>query len=265
LAVEVITVLGASGYIGSHLVEHLAAHGIDQRVARGRDDWQSGNLGDVVWCIGLTGDFRQRPHEAIDAHVGVLSEFVRTAHFESLTYLSSTRVYKRGKSRACEEDELTFDPAVFDDVYGLSKALGESVVLNLTDRGRVVRLANVYGGRKDASGFLSAVLRQATGGNVELETALDSRRDYVCVSDVVEVLVRISGHGEQRIYNVASGRGITNGELIDAVARLTGCAWGVAEGAETVTFPEIDISRARGEFGFAPRHVLDELPALVSR
>jgi nucleoside-diphosphate-sugar epimerase len=261
----VLTVIGASGYIGSHLVQHLAATGVTHRALGGRGDIAASHLGDVVWCIGLTGDFRARPHDAIDAHVSALSDFIRNSEFDSLTYLSSVRVYRgAGERPAHEEDELTFDPADFDDLYGLSKALGESIVLNTARRGRVARLSNVYGGRMDTSGFLSAVIRDATNGqSVQLRTTLDSRRDYVSVVDVVTVLAQIAQGGSERIYNVASGRTTTNEDLMAAVARLTGAAWRVAVDAQRIATPLIDISRVTAEFPFRPANVLDDLPSLV--
>ena len=51
------------------------------------------NAGHVIDCIGLTGDFRTRPHDTAEAHVGVTARCLAGLHFASFLFLSSTRVY----------------------------------------------------------------------------------------------------------------------------------------------------------------------------
>lgn len=248
-----ITVLGASGFIGSHLVRHLAQSGLEHQ-APARDELPE-QLGHVIYCIGLTADFRERPYDAVEAHVAKLLEVVRHGRFESLLYLSSTRVYRRGGGR--EDDDLRVNPSQADDLYDLSKLTGEAVALSLPN-GRVARLSNVYGeGQTDT--FLASVLSEAKErGAVELRTALASAKDYVSVHDVVPLLVRIALHGRERIYNVASGVNVTHAELVAAI----GCRATAQNGAPAVVFPAIDITRVRTEFGFTPARVTDALRSL---
>ena len=47
----------------------------------------------MIYAIGVTADFRTRPFETMEAHVSVLCEILRDARLDSLTYLSSTRLY----------------------------------------------------------------------------------------------------------------------------------------------------------------------------
>ena len=82
------TVLGASGYIGSRLVAHLRAQGHTVWApARGDAEVFTRPLGHVMYCVGLTADFRTRPFDTVDAHVGLLAEVLRRAQFDSLLYL----------------------------------------------------------------------------------------------------------------------------------------------------------------------------------
>jgi len=61
-----------------------------------RDESLDGrDLGHIIYCIGITADFRRRPHDTITAHVTKLQEVLTRTSFESLVYLSSTRVYSR--------------------------------------------------------------------------------------------------------------------------------------------------------------------------
>ncbi|HEX9931900.1 MAG TPA: NAD-dependent epimerase/dehydratase family protein [Allosphingosinicella sp.] len=259
-----ITVLGGGGFIGSHLVRHLDRLGLEWQAPR-RDEPLAGRaLGNVIYCIGLTADFRERPADAIEAHVCRLLDLVRSASFDSLLYLSSARLYLRSDPPAREEDELRVRPADPHDIYHLSKAAGEALTLSLGAKGRVARLSNVYGPGQDKT-FLAMLLQEVReSGTIALQTAPESAKDYVSVEDVVDLLVKIALGGRHAIYNVASGVSVTNAELTAAIARHSGCEVRIRDGAPTVSFPAIDVERVRSEFGFSPRSVLDDLPALIA-
>jgi nucleoside-diphosphate-sugar epimerase len=253
------TVIGGAGFIGSALVRHLEDEGHDVRVPGRREALPGASLGHVVYCAGLTGDWSERPYDTVDAHVGDVAELARGTAFDSLLYLSSTRVYDRHPGPlAHEDDELRTRP---EDLYSLSKAAGEAVTVRAG--GRVARLSNVYG--PDAGGFVQSLLRDAVErGRMTLESSLDSSRDFVSVADVVPLLTRIALGGTQRIYNVASGVAVTNEELTHALAQLTGCDVVVTPEAERVVRPAIDVSRVREEFGFRPARLLAGLPGLLA-
>lgn len=260
-----ITVLGASGFIGSHLTRHLDAANIAWQAPARNEDLRGRELGRVIDCAGITADFRVRQYDTVDAHVSRIVDIARHSSFDAFVYLSSTRLYKdHPTSPAREDDDLRVNPVGAGGLYNLSKAMGESVVLTLGERGHVVRLSNVYGDGSEAHNFLASIVTDAlTTGEIVLETSLDSAKDYVSVADVVELLPRIAVGGRERIYNVASGASVTNGEITAAIARLTGCQVSVKPNAETWLYPEIDIERVRREFGFRPSLLLHDLPAVI--
>lgn len=260
-----ITVLGSSGFIGTHLTRSLHAAGIPFQ-APAREELLAGrDLGAVIDCAGITADFRVRPYDTVDAHVCRIVGLIRHCSFDSFVYLSSTRLYKdHPESKAREEDDLRVSPAGAGGLYNLSKAMGEAVVLTLGERGRVVRLSNVYGEGSEPHNFLASIITDAlTTGSIVLETSLDSAKDYINVADVVEVLPRIAVGARQQVYNLGAGRNVSNGDIAAAIARLTGCSVSVRENAETWTYPTVDVERARGEFGFQASHLIDDLPALI--
>jgi nucleoside-diphosphate-sugar epimerase len=259
-----ITVLGAGGFIGSHLVRRLEALGREHLAPERDEDLAGRELGAVIDCRGLTADFRQRPLDTVDAHVGLVERLLRHSRLDSLTYLSSTRVYRGVPGPAQEDLALRLEPAWEDDLYNLSKAMGESLTLVGHPRGRVARLSNVYGPDIASDNFLSMVLREVVAtGTLILQTSLDSSRDYVSVHDVVDALIAVATEGQQRVYNVASGRNVSNGALAERLAEVTGCPVEVAPDAPPRVLPEISVERLRAEFDFDPASILEELPGVV--
>lgn len=264
------TVLGAGGVIGRRLAGYLRKTG-HAVYAPERDDpgvWQR-PLGHVVYAIGLTADFRQRPYETVQAHVSLLAELLQRGNFDTLLYLSSTRVY--GRASSGHEDAplpvLAQDPS---DLYNLSKLMGESLCLHGGRSGvRIARLSNVVGGDDaESDNFLPSLLRAARSGHIELTTAADSAKDYIHMDDVIELLARIAVGGQSRVYNVASGQQLRHTDWTHRLVALTGCTVGVAPGAVRQQFVPVDVTRIRTEFGYSPRSalsVLDSLPPATLR
>lgn len=260
------TVLGAGGFIGSHLMRHLSAAGAECFApARADPAILQRDLGHVIFCIGVTADFRGRPLDTMEAHVCKLVQLLRHGRFESLLYLSSTRVYQ-GAARADEPARIAVDPSSPSDLYNLSKLAGEAVCLS-QDRPtlRVARLSNVYGTHDESDNFLASVVRDAAlAGRVMLRTAPESEKDYVNVDDVAEALIRIAGSGRSRVYNVAGGENVANAAILERLRTLTGCVVEVQPEAPVVRFPPISIARMQAEFDYRPRRLLESLDGLVN-
>lgn len=258
------TIFGSSGFIGSSFGRWLDARSLPwQAPARG-DDGLGRPLGHVVYCIGLTGDFRFHRHETVEAHVCKVERILQAADFESFTYLSSTRLYRHGPSPAAEDNAITVTPSDADDLYNVSKAMGECLLLASPEPVKVIRLSHVYGLDWGSRGFLSSVVTDAVQhGRVLLTSSLDSERDYVSIDDVSDLILQVSTAGEHRVYNVASGTNVSNRQIVERLSELTGCQVEVAPGAPTVRFPTISTERVVDEFGFKPRDVLDDLGEVV--
>jgi len=260
-----ITILGASGFIGSYVAAELTRRGIEH-YAPGRDEPLTGRaLGDVIYCIGLTADFRTRPFDTVEAHVTRLADAMKNCQYDSFLYLSSTRVYKASTgAHAREDDDIAVRPHDPDHLYNISKLMGESLALTAANNGKVARLSNVYGADFTSENFLTAVIRDALEtGKVSLRGSPDSAKDYINVRDAVAALIAIAQKGGGGIYNVASGTNVSNRQLLGRLTALTGCAVETKADAAPVIFPGVDICRVKSEFGFAPSSVLDDLKTLV--
>jgi nucleoside-diphosphate-sugar epimerase len=259
-----ITLLGASGFIGQRLHKRLEELNLERYAPARGEDLSGKQLGDVIYCIGLTADFRSRPFDTVEAHVSKLLDVLRNSNFDSLLYLSSTRLYGADENSTNEESTLRVAPLNPGDLYNISKAMGESLALNSGHRTRVARLSNVYGADFTSDNFLSTIIRQAiTSGKIVLQTSAASAKDYVSANDVIDGLIDIATRGRQQIYNLASGVNVSNGELAESLRRLTSCEVEFAPAAQTVCFPKIDIERMQSEFNFTPSLLLGDLPHLV--
>jgi nucleoside-diphosphate-sugar epimerase len=247
------TIFGAGGWVGSALVQRLESHAHDVQALR-RNEWPSENtnLGHVIYSIGLTADFRSRPLETAEAHVTVLTQVLRRCKFESLLYLSTTRIYRDARETA-ESAVLQVKPADPDDVYNITKLAGEALCLSLPNpTTRVARLSNVIGAGAQSDSFLASVMRDARKGAVTIHGAPDSVKDYVALSDVTLLCEAIAIRGQQRLYNVAAGRNVSHRTIADLVARHTGATVKFAPNAPKQQFPPIAIDLIQREFGAKP-------------
>ena len=215
-------------------------------------------LGHVMYCVGLTADFRTRPFDTVDAHVGLLAEVLRRAQFDSLLYLSSTRVYM-GAASTHEDAPLSVLPGDPSYLYNLTKLTGESLCHACGRPGvRVARLSNVVGpGMDSASGNLVAdLLRQARQGHIVLRSDPQSAKDYVHVDDLLDGLPRIALAGRASVYNVASGVQITHRQWLEWLASTHAATFAITEPAPWQGFAPIDVTRLRDEFAWKPRRIL---------
>ena len=270
------TVFGAAGFIGRHVVATLeqVGHRIDLPPRRWVPD-AGRNLGHVIFCAGVTADFRSRPYDTMEAHVSLPAGILSQGTFESFLYLSSTRIYD-GAPDGDEAASITVNPADASDLYNLSKLSGEALCLNHPDPAvRVARLSNVYGADMFAddignANFLAGILGEAVvRGHIDLATDPSSAKDYIDVADVARAIVTVAQQGDERIYNIAAGRKVSHGEIAARLQDLTGCATTVAENAPVVDYPDISTRRIAGLFNgtgsaWSPAALTDRLPGLVS-
>lgn len=260
-----VTILGGAGFVGSHLVRHLREQGCACDVPERTDDSVFRRpLGRVIYAIGLTADFRSRPLETVEAHVCLLQRLLQVADLESLTYLSSTRVYA-GSTDTRESAPLRVNPNDGSDLYNLSKLMGESLCLHGGRPGlKVARLSNVVGLRKEPDIFIDQLLAEGCRtGKVVFRTAPESRKDYVHVDDAVRLVGQIALSEATGIYNIASGEGITNGEIAEALRSGLGFEVSTVPDASAWEFTAIDISKARDHFAYRPRKFADYFPGYL--
>ena len=258
------TVLGANGFIGSKLVEHLQKDGVECFTpdVRKENIFQK-SLGHVIYSIGVP-NFIERPFDAVDAHVCVLRKLLEHGKFDSLLYISSGRIYYNSSSTK-EEDSININPLHLNDLYNISKLMGESMcIASKKDNVKIVRPSNVTGSNVSSKLFIPSILRDAVyHQKIILHCTLDSQKDYVYIDDVVSLLPKIVLDGKDRIYNIAYGKNTTSKEIVDEISRLTNCKIDIIEPSK-FSFPQISIKRIQDEFNFKPISITSKIELMVN-
>ena len=258
------TVLGSSGYIGSALKDYLILNGHDvltpsiEEILEPNRDW-----GTIYYCIGLTSDFRERPFATIESHVTLVSNVLENVNFESLLYLSSTRVY-HGSSDSTEGNRLYVNSMNPSDLYNLSKLTGEAICLNSGHPNvKVARISNVVGKNLNRETFVGELLLQAFAGKIDLISNIDSSKDYISIYDVVEILSRIANDGELSLYNVASGVTLSTRVIIDLIRNYFEIELIQDLSSKPEIYSGINVDLISREFGYKPRSGLAEIGNLL--
>ena len=143
-----ITILGTGGFIGSNLVQKLKALDIDYFAPSRNETISNASLDKIIYCIGVTYDFKERPLDTLEANLCELVNIIKNYNFESITYLSSVRLFN------------VIQPSN-TDIYNLSKIMAENVLLNYCKKDfKIVRLSNVYGFNPSSMDFLISIMKK---------------------------------------------------------------------------------------------------------
>lgn len=266
MAAQKFTILGSTGFIGRHLSLFLesAGHSV-LSVPRDATSLEPyGDLGHVIYAIGLTGG-RAEPSAMIEAHVEKLRQFMDKAQFSSWLYLSSTRPYgylPEG-TVACEETPIPLAP-VSGQIFDISKLLGEAFCLSHKNPAvRVARLSNVYGADQSPHTFFGSIFRDlGSKGSVTIGESAASGKDYIAIDDAVHLLSQIALHGQERLYNVASGQSFLHGDMAQKIKSM-GYDIHFADGGATRLFPRICVDKIAKEFGHTCRYIGDDFTLLA--
>jgi len=243
-----ILITGGAGFIGSHLVDRLLARGEDILVidnyATGRRDNVTpqpkltvveGSIADMDLVEEVFKGFQpdQVVHAAAsykdpenwreDVLTNVLgttniTQASKRAGIQRLIYFQTALCYGLHPN----EQPITLSHPIRSEgsSYAITKTAGENYIqlsgLNFVS----FRLANAYGPR-NLSGPLPTFYHRLTNNRPCF--VMDTRRDFVYIDDLIEVVMKaLAGQGERGFYHISSGSDYSIKELFDATVYALG-------------------------------------------
>lgn len=255
-----VLVLGAAGFLGRHLVESLLAAGctvvafsrrlpgllsaeaiVHPRLVFVEGDFSCQTtllraLEGCHACVHLVSTSLPQSSNADpigDVQTNLIASLqlldcLEQAQVRRLVFASSGgTVYGLPQQLPIPEDHPT-QPIC---AYGITKLAIEQHLLLRERLGdlqpRILRLSNPYGEHQRPQATQGAVAvflsRALADEQITLWGDGSVMRDYLHVSDAVAALMQALIHsGEQRIFNIGSGRGVTLRELLSTIAEVVG-------------------------------------------
>jgi nucleoside-diphosphate-sugar epimerase len=269
---KVVTVTGASGYIGSVLVDALIKHSCKvTRVSRmdlvpladvktikadvrNADTWaEFVEQADVIFHLaGNTSVYEaaKNPLESLSSTLLPLNHLIKVAQERQckprVVFASTATVYGMTPQRPVAE---SVEPKPIT-IYDLHKLFAEQQLALATQQGLLesisLRLANVYGpstsvSSSDDRGILNRVTAMALQGK-DLMVYGDGNylRDYVYIDDVVRAFM-IAGFRKDvcaGVFNVSTGKSISVGDAFKMVAMRAASVTGSKVNIKHLPWPD---------------------------
>jgi UDP-glucose 4-epimerase len=255
---ERVLVTGGAGFIGSHLVDSLLDSGQEVLVvdnfSLGRREHldrarASGRLTVVDGDIRSKEDLRPvadfapdtvfhmaalhfipycnaHPAEALEVNLLGLDTVIRSvrgAPVKTFVFPSSGAIYGFG-DRPWPESA----PPRPDEVYGISKWMGEQVMARFHDdrpdvRTVIARLFNTYGPRETNPHVLPDIMKRLHQGMLIELGNLWPKRDLIYVTDTVAGLVATAaGSAGLEVFNVGTGSGTAIQDVLRSIGAIRG-------------------------------------------
>lgn len=288
-----VMVAGGSGFIGYHLVKHLA--GLGEKVivfdaqpnpslweeAGGRVETVRGDatqivdilhaiqqfkVRDVYHLVALLGDVsQQKPLLALKVNVETTLNFLEAArllHLGKLVFASSVAVYNPNETAPVGEDAPT-NPG---SVYGATKVLSEFYGLhyhrNFGVDFRTLRFTTLYGLGKYAgsTGICSYMIEKAARGEEVTGDVRDAVTDWLYIKDAVKSLdlAREAPNPKKRVYNIGGGS-FSVGQVAEVVKKFIPDARIHLEAKRHFPWPpSYKWEAAREELGYQPRFPIEK-------
>jgi NAD dependent epimerase/dehydratase len=264
-----VLVTGADGFIGSHLVEHLAeerAHVVALSQYNSFNDWGwleelpcldqiqvvMGDIRDPHLCLALCKNVNvifhlaalipipysyTAPDSYVDTNVrGTLNicQAARANGVEKLIHTSTSEVY--GTAQYVPIDEK--HPLSAQSPYSASKIGADAIAISFHHSFQlpvlVARPFNTFGPRQSARAVIPTIITQLAAGREEVALGnLAATRDFTFVRDTcagMAAIGRMDG-GAGEVFHIGSGHEITVADLFSLIARMMNSR------AKTVTDP----------------------------
>jgi UDP-glucose 4-epimerase len=286
-------VTGGAGFIGSHLVDALIAHGDDVAVVDNLSTGKRENLNsqarfyEVDLCTSYLREAmaNERPevvfHQAAQASVKVSTDdpiFDAQVNVQGLLNVLEASVatgvrkvvFASSGATSGNPDYLPIDekhPQRPGSPYGISKMVAEHYLrYYATDHGlqfTALRYGNVYGPRQDPygeAGVVAIFTNQLLSGQVPtIHWDGEQVRDYVYVEDIASANLQAAQRGDGGCFSIGTGIGTSVNEIYREICDSLACAVIPQRGprrAGDLRAACFDIRLAKSELDWAPTVLL---------
>lgn len=276
-----VLVLGASGFLGSHVARACEEHpAVAEVVPFGRRDVDLATAGpdevrravDATGCdvvVNCTGQLDGSPEELARANlyptvtlVQALADLPRRVR---LLRLGSAGEYGPvGLGRPVREDDPTWPVNVYGATHLSATHILRSAVEQGLITGTTLRIFNPVGPGARGPNLVWQVAQRlaealATGSTAITTGPLTSWRDFVDARDVGQAVATAATRaGLPPIVNIGSGRATCAQDVVDSLAQIAGFTGSVLQARRAtarsagVSWIAADISTARRAFGWRP-------------
>lgn len=277
---------GAGGFIGKHAIPHLLARGYEVHVVDVRplavegctvhtanlldpteskavmDQVQPSHLLHLAWYVEHGKFWTSLDNTRwVEASLGLLREFAANGGRRVVT-AGTCAEYEMGHS-ICIEDETPCRPAT---LYGACKyalfVMQSALCRQLGISSGWGRVFFLYGPGEPETKLVSSVIKSLLRGDTAATTHGEQVRDFLHVEDVARALVSVLESEAEGAVNIGSGEPVTQRQVVETIARLTGRPELLQVGAipAGVGDPERlvpDIRRLQAT-GFTPKYTLED-------
>lgn len=255
-----VLVTGADGFIGSHLVELLAARGADVTALALYNSFNDWGWLETLPCLPqirvATGDVRD-PHLCLDLvrgmdvvfHLAALipipysyrapSSYVDTnvagtlnicqaaaaAKVQRMIHVSTSEVYGTARMVPIDEEHPIQPQSPYSATKVGADAIAKSLYCSFELPVVIARPFNTYGPRQSARAVIPTIISQLAAGREEVDLGdTETTRDFTFVKDTAAGMLAIAemegGLGE--VFHIGSNFEIRVGDLFRLIAELMG-------------------------------------------
>ena len=248
-----IAVTGGSGFIASHVVDHLIADGnevvvIDHRVRPHRDDVQFEDIDvlnlsamiqatrgcDYIFHLAAVSNVNyahKYPVYTVDLNVNGTTNVLEAARLNSIKrvlFASTVWVYTgtRGNGSLTEDEPFHLPDA--GHIYTSSKIASEMIIHNYWQLYKlpftILRYGIPYGPRMREELVIPIFIRKALNGErITIEGDGSQYRNYVYIDDLARAhILAMSTRAENQVYNLEGSEKISIAEVARTINKVLG-------------------------------------------
>ena len=280
-----VAVTGADGFIGSHLVEALLKRGCRVRALSQYNSFNIwGWLEEIyphenldVWCGDVRDpEFCRRFTEGAEtvfhlaALIAIPYSYIAPDSYVDTNIKGTLNICQAARSHGNQRVLVTSTSEVYGTAlyvpidekhpkqpqspYSATKIGADAIALSFFNAFdldvTVVRPFNTYGPRQSARAIIPSIISQIADGKKEIKVGdLTPTRDFNFVTDSCRGFIDIATAPETKgmEINIATGKEISIGELINTIARLMGAEIKLVQDEERLRPAQSEVFRLLGD------------------